>query len=155
MAKYKRRIKLIKPRLQLRLTLIFVGLAALSLLMQFVLFMNTLGRVATSLPNDGAILWTELNSTLLVVTGTSFLVFMPLIFLVGVLTTFRIAGPVHRMEMYLRDLKQKGYSGPCSLRKGDKLTDLARLLSEAAKSMHERCAEERGTEEVDKNTRAA
>ncbi len=51
--RYVRRKKLIKPRLQLRLTGIFVGLTALSLLLQFVLFTNVLNETAVGLPNDG------------------------------------------------------------------------------------------------------
>ena len=54
MAKYKRKIKLIKPTMQLRLTMVFVGMSALSLLLQFILFMATMSQVALELPREGS-----------------------------------------------------------------------------------------------------
>jgi outer membrane murein-binding lipoprotein Lpp len=129
MVKYKRRIKLIKPRLQISLTMIFMGLSALGILMQFILFQSTLTKLATGLPNDGSRLMEQMNGSLLVVLGVTLLAILPLTYLVGVLTTFRIAGPVHRMQTFLGEVEQKGYTHPCKLRKGDQLQDLVAQLN--------------------------
>lgn len=128
--KYRRRRKLIEPGLQLRLTFTFVGIAALSLLLQFVLFANAMTELAVALPRDGALLMERTGETLRAVLGVSFLVFLPLTFAVGVMSTFRIAGPVYRFTAFLRQI-QRGENPPdFRLRKGDEMTELARLLNE-------------------------
>ena len=134
---YKRRKKLIKPRLQLKLTLTFVGLSALSLLLQFVLFQTVLAEAALLLPNDHDVLMGETNGLLLKVLAVSFLVFLPLTFLVGVLTTFRIAGPVYRFEQFLNAVRRGERPKDFRLRKGDELTDLAALINEATSPLRE------------------
>lgn len=134
---YRRRRKLIKPRLQLKLTLTFVGLSALSLLLQLVLFQNVLAESALLLPNDHDVLVAESNGILLKVLAVSFLVFLPLTFLVGVLTTFRIAGPVYRFEQFLAAVQRGERPSDFHLRKGDELTDLAALINEATGPLRE------------------
>jgi len=137
---YQRRRKLIKPRLQLKLTLTFVGLSALSLLLQFVLFQNVLTEAALLLPNDHDVLVGETNGLLLAVLAVSFLVFLPLTFLVGVLATFRIAGPVYRFEQFLAAVRRGERPADFHLRKGDELTDLAALINEATEPLRETAA---------------
>jgi nitrogen fixation/metabolism regulation signal transduction histidine kinase len=129
MAQYKRRKRLIKPRLQLKLTFIFVSLSALSLLLQFILFSNRLTNVALELPHDSAYLLQESNGLLLQTLLSSFLLFLPLTFIVGVLTTFRIAGPLHRFETFLRAVRRGERPADFRLRQGDELQELAELLN--------------------------
>jgi methyl-accepting chemotaxis protein len=146
---YRRRKKLIKPRLQLKLTMIFVGLSALSLLLQFVLFQNTLATAALELPHDSIVLMEASTGMLLRVLAMSFLVFLPLTFMVGILTTFRIAGPVYRFEQFL-DAVRAGKCPPnFRLRKGDELTDLATLLNEATEPLRQDASPESGPEDVE------
>lgn len=128
---FRRRKKLVKPRLQLKLTLIFVGLSALSLLLQFVLFQSALTNVALALPNDSSLLVGMSTALLNKVLLTSFLLFLPLTFLVGILTTFRIAGPVYRFEAFLEAVRRGDRPPNFRLRKGDELVDLADLINEA------------------------
>jgi hypothetical protein len=129
MPKYKRRIKLVDPLFQIHLTLIFVGLSAMGLVMQFILFQSSLSKLSSQLPSDGAVLMEAVNGALPGLLGLTILVILPLTYIVGVLTTFRIAGPIFRMKAYLRDAAEHGYTGPCRLRKGDKLTGLAHQMS--------------------------
>lgn len=128
---FRRRKKLVKPRLQLKLTLIFVGLSALSLLLQFVLFQSSLTNAALDLPNDSSLLIGMSTALLNEVLLTSFLLFLPLTFLVGILTTFRIAGPVYRFEAFLEAVRRGERPANFRLRKGDELVDLADLINEA------------------------
>lgn len=130
MAKYKRRKKLIDPRLQLWMTGVFLGLTALSLLMQLMLFMLMMSEVALTLPNDGDLLWDQINERLYFVIGVSFMVFLPLTLLVGILTTFRVAGPVFVFHRFLRNIREGRDPGVMRLRKGDRLTELADALNE-------------------------
>lgn len=128
--KYRRRRKLIQPGLQLRLTLTFVGIAALSLLLQFVLFANAMTELAVGLPSDGAIVMERTGDMLTAVLGVSFLVFLPLTFAIGVLSTFRIAGPVYRFTSFLRQVQRGERPPDFRLRSGDELKELAQLINE-------------------------
>jgi hypothetical protein len=130
MNRSRRKIKLIKPSLQLKLTAIFVAISALSLLLQAVLFMNSITRVALDLPHDGFAMMNQTGGLLRDVMLTSFLVFLPLTFAVGVLSTFRIAGPIYRFEMFLNQVRRGEKPADCSLRKGDNLQDFCQLLNE-------------------------
>lgn len=126
----KRRIKLIKPRLQVRLILAFVAVAVLALLLQYLLVAQRLAWTAAHMPVGGAHLMDEIPHILLVTLGLSFGVLFPLTFAVGVLVTFRIAGPVYRFEQYLREVAQGRDPGECRLRHDDELQDVCELLNE-------------------------
>lgn len=141
---YRRSRKLIKPRLQLKLTLTFVGLSALSLLLQFLLFQSALAEAALGLPNDSGVLLGRSTDILLRVLAASFLIFLPLTFLVGVLTTFRIAGPIYRFEQFLGAVRRGERPPDFRLRRGDQLTELAALINEATSPLR---ANEEQTEE--------
>ena len=132
---YRRRKKLIKPRLQLKLTLTFVGLSALSLLLQFILFQNTLAEAALDLPHDSDVLLGATNGLLAHVLLVSFLAFLPLTFLVGILTTFRIAGPIYRFEQFLSAVQRGERPPDFRLRRGDELMDLAALINAATEPL--------------------
>lgn len=130
MSKYKRRKKLVDPRLQLWMTAVFLGLTALSLLMQLLLFMLLMSEVALTLPSDGALLWDQINERLWFVIGVSFAVMLPLTLLVGILTTFRVAGPVYRFHRFLEAIREGRDPGHMRLRDRDRLVDLADALNE-------------------------
>ena len=129
--KSKRRNKLIQPRIQLRLTLTFVGLTALAFTLQFVLFTSALSTLTAELPNDGPLMMTRINPILIRVISVSFALFLPLTFMVGVLTTFKIAGPLYRFELFLTDVRDGKRPRPVRLRKNDELQHIAQLLNEA------------------------
>jgi signal peptidase II len=131
MTRHKRRIKLIQPRLQLKLIFVFLGMAASSMLLQFILFTSNVTEVATTLPADGLILVEELPALLYRTLLVSFLLFLPLMFFVGVLVTFRIAGPLYRFEVYLKQVIRGEKPPDCRLREGDELQGLCRLINEA------------------------
>ena len=135
MAHHKRRIKLIKPSLQLKLVGTFVGMTALTLLLQYMLITAHLTDAATRMPDGGSHLMSVLPEMLTKVLLLSFLVVLPLMFCVGVLTTFRIAGPVYRFEQYLGSVARGEEVGPCRLRKGDELWDLCDKINEATAAM--------------------
>lgn len=143
MAKYKRRKKLIDPRLQLWMTGVFLGLTALSLLMQLLLFMLAMSHVALTLPNDGELMWDQINERLYFVVGTSFAIFLPLTLLVGILTTFRVAGPVYRFKRFLQNVREGRDPGYMRLRDGDKLQDLAEDLNDTWIAVRDRIEDAR------------
>lgn len=138
MAKYKRRIKLIKPRLQLRLTLVFVGFATLSLLMQSILFAAGLTRAALDLPTDSTIMVESSASLLWRTLWTSLVLFLPLTFAVGILTTFRFAGPIYRFEVFLNEVLRGEKPADCKIRRGDEMQEFCELLNKVTQPLRER-----------------
>lgn len=141
MSKYRRRIKLIRPGLQLRLTGVFVGLLALGLALQAFVFLRELTAIAALLPTDGALVISEVQRTLLSVLGVSLLVLLPITTWIGVLATHRIAGPVHRLESFLRAVARGERPRECSLRKGDELLELCAAMNEATAPLRARASE--------------
>ena len=138
MVKHKRRIKIIRPRLQMKLTLTFVGLTLLALMLQFMVFLRTMTSLAVSLPSDHDVLMDAVPEVLVQSLLLTFCVVVPLIFLVGVLLTFRIAGPVYRFETYLKQLLRGENPGECRLRKGDELEELCGLINQATQTLREK-----------------
>lgn len=128
-AQYKRRKKLIKPRLQLRMSGLFVGLVTLMLLLQFALITAAVHHAANTLPSDSALLLGQTNAMVLRIIGISAAVFLPLTLMVGVLSTFRIAGPLYRFEKFLTAVQNGENPDDFSLRERDELKDLAALIN--------------------------
>lgn len=126
---FRRRRKLIEPGIQLRLILTFVGISALALLLQFVLFANSMTSLALALPQDSELVLEKTGDLLLEVLFISFAIFLPMTFAIGVLCTFRIAGPIYRFKTFLSQVERGERPEDFSLRSGDELKDLARLIN--------------------------
>jgi hypothetical protein len=129
MAPHKRRIRLVRPRLQLRLIGSFFGVALLALSLQYMVFLRVLAQTALSLPHDGAALMTQAPARLGIVFAISAAVLLPATFAVGLLVTHRIVGPIHRFEAYLRQVIARETVEPCRLRRGDELNELCELIN--------------------------
>jgi hypothetical protein len=136
--KHKRRIKLIKPRLQLHLIAAFIGLSALGFLLQALLIAMRLSERAAFLPTNAGNALIEMIPRLpLEVLLLSFGILLPLTFAVGVLVTFRIAGPVFRFEQFLKEVINGTQIGPCRIRRGDALHELCDLINEATEPLRQ------------------
>lgn len=131
----RRRIKLIKPRLQLTLIAVFVGLSSLGFLMQSLHVGLRLSELAASIPGGGRHLMALMPELPIEILVVSFGMFMPLTIAVGIIVTFRIAGPVYRFERYLRDVADGKEVRPCKLRKGDQLMELCELINEVTEPL--------------------
>jgi len=131
MATYKRRKKLIQPRLQIRLILAFLGVALLALMLQFILFASTIATLAADLPQEGEILIERIPGYTVAVLLISIGVLLPLTFFVGILTTFRVAGPLYRFEQHLKSIARGEDPGVCRIRNGDELQDFCRTFNAA------------------------
>lgn len=129
--KFRRRRKLIKPGLQLRLSARFLGLGILMMGLQFTLLQALLQEAAGNLPSDQSLLLDEAPALGLRLLGWSALVFLPLTLLVGIVGSFRFAGPLYRFEMFLKSLIAGERPDDIRLRSKDELKDLAELLNEA------------------------
>ena len=125
---FKRSNKLINRPFQLKLVGAFGGVALLAMLLQFLLVGHFLTRGVSELEN-GSQLASQVPSALLSSLLVSLVVLVPLFLLVGVMVTFRIAGPLHRMEQYCLALAKGEKLGPCRIRKGDQLGSLCVALN--------------------------
>lgn len=127
----RRKQRLIQPRLQMRLVMSFLGLSVLALALQFLLLAALLMRFAADLPQDGTLLVEELPRLLGWVLGLSLLVCLPLTVSVGVLVTFRIAGPLYRFQKHFEAIARGEDPGECRIRKGDQLQELCAVINSA------------------------
>jgi hypothetical protein len=135
---FRRRRKLVKPGIQLRLGAIFAGLTFLCLLLQWLLFSALLAGEADSMPVGSEYLLDLVPSLLFRSLAFSVLLALPLTLLAGVHATFRITGPIHRFEVYLRAVADGTQHGPCKIRKGDALGELCELINEATEPVRRR-----------------
>lgn len=136
----QRRDRLVRPRLQLRLILAFLAVATTALLLQFALFSSVLTTAAADLPQDGQILIERTTGISLTILLVSLGVLLPLCFFVGVLVTFRVAGPLYRFEKHLEAIARGVDPGPCRIRKGDDLQDFCATFNAALTRLRDRGA---------------
>lgn len=137
---YKRRIKLIKPLLQLKFVGVFAGISALGFLLQSLHVGLRLSELAASVPEGGSYLMAVMPELPIEILLVSFGMLLPLTIAVGILVTFRIAGPVYRFETYLKAVLRGEEVGPCRIRKGDEFQELCELINEVTAAQRERLA---------------
>lgn len=125
--RHRRRFRIIRPRLQLRLIGSFFGIAALALLLQYLAFLWMVADAAVDMPAVAA----AVAANAAWVLAGSFALLLPLTLLVGVLMTHRIAGPVYRLETFLKQVESGEAREDCRLRKGDELQELCALVNQA------------------------
>ena len=142
---FQRKKKLINPRLQLRLIGIFLCAAGLAVQVEAILITLTLTRLAGGLPNDGSELIEQVPEFVRTNLMLTFLLLAPLMLGVGIVATFKIAGPLHRFEQFLRAVRDGQQVEPCKIRKGDELQTLCILLNEVTAPLRERAAAKTGT----------
>ncbi|MEM7164133.1 MAG: hypothetical protein AAF581_01640 [Planctomycetota bacterium] len=133
----KRRSKIPKPELQLKLVFVFLCVALACVLLQFNLLNSAIADVATKIPGEGLIISQKISEVLKKHLFIGVALLVPLTVSVGVLVTFRIAGPVYRFEEYLKKIADGGDPGPLSIRKGDELGDLCHAINAAVATLRE------------------
>lgn len=138
----RRRIKLIKPRLQLKMVGVFVGLSALGFLLQSLHVGLRLSELSASMPEGGSYLMAVMPELPLEILLVSFGMLLPLTIAVGILVTFRIAGPVYRFEKFLKAVLRGEEVGPCRIRKGDEFQELCELINQATVAAREQRSKE-------------
>ena len=127
----QRRFRVIHPRLQWRLVLTFFGVAALTLCLEYILFVQALSTIAAQLPEDGARVLAVAPERLAWVLALSIGVLFPIVFFVAVTTTHRVLGPLYRIERHLKDVVDGRTKTELRLRKGDELQELCELINRA------------------------
>lgn len=143
---FKRWNKIPKPRLQLKMVGVFLGISGLSFLLYTLLLGLRLSELATRLPSGGEHLKEELPRLLALSLAQACLVLLPLIFLVGVAITFRVAGPVYRLERHLERVARGEKVERVRLRDGDELNELAECVNDAVAALGAERTDEDDTE---------
>jgi len=133
-----RKKKLINPSLQLRLVLIFLCTAGAAVQVEAILIALTLSRLAGKMPNDGGILRAALPDFLRTNLLLTLALLIPLTLGIGVVATFKIAGPLYRFEQFLKAVRDGEQTEPCRIRKGDELQGMCTLLNEVTAPLRQR-----------------
>ena len=134
MAGFKRRRKLINPRFQLKLVLIFLGVGLAGVLLQSVLMSRALAQLAGQIPSRELELLSQVPAMVRVNLLWSSLLLVPLFLLVGITVTFRIAGPIFAIERHLRRVAAGEEAGRCRIRKDDEFHSLCDAVNLALDS---------------------
>jgi methyl-accepting chemotaxis protein len=122
--------KLIERGLQLRLVCWFASVAVVGLTLQFILLTATMSNLAPDLSTNPAERYEQISSAIQRILALSIVVVLPVSIVVGILTTFRIAGPIFRIRGFLLQLKRGDCPRDIVLRRGDALQDVAQLLND-------------------------
>ena len=72
---------------------------------------------------------------------------VPVTLIVGITTTFKVAGPLHRLEQHCRAIIRGEDPGICKLRKGDEMQDLCDLFNQAIDKLREKEGQEESYED--------
>lgn len=131
----KRKQRLVNPSLQMWLVGTFVGLSVIAMLLQFLFLGARLTSFLSNLDGPGGQLAEEVPGMLLQVFAVSLGILVPVVFSLGIVITFRVAGPVHRFEQYLKALARGEVSTPCRIREGDRLQSLCDAINEATEPL--------------------
>lgn len=129
---HPRRQKIVRPGMQLRLVGSFVGLAALALVLQFLVLGYRLSDTVQTMDGDSGELADAIPGVVLETLLFSCAMLLPVLFAFGILLTHRIAGPLHRFESYLGALARGEVDTPCKIREGDQLQELCDVINEVS-----------------------
>ena len=145
---HRRRQVLVDRRLQLRLIGWLTLITLCALVFQAGLFLSALADVATLASSDPQIAFEQALRSGTRMLFVSVAAVLPLMVIVGTLTTFRIAGPLYRIQQFLEDVVAGKAPADCALRKDDELTRLRDLVNAATAEQRQRDAarNERATE---------
>jgi hypothetical protein len=131
----QRKKQIILPNFQLRTAAKFVGLTMGALLCQFLFMGILLTNVLRGFPGAEALL-PEVPAIVFKTVLFMAVLQFPLLCM-GLILTFRVAGPVYRFESYLRALARGEHGGPCKIRDKDEFTSLNEAINEVAARMDE------------------
>ena len=133
---WRPRTRIIKAGLQLKLVGTFVGLACASSMFQVVVLnrsmMSLVRQSSDSVDHLLARVPGVLSNNILLTLGT----LVPLMVVVGIIITHKIAGPAYAIEKYLREIAVGGRpSRPCTIRAGDELGSLCAAVNAAVSKL--------------------
>jgi methyl-accepting chemotaxis protein len=135
--KFKRKHYFIAPKFQLKYVGIILLLMFLTAsLCSYVVYYTTLTSIGEKLANvypQGRLvaLINSVNFRILI----SMLLISPLVAVIGIFLSHKIAGPIYRMEKYLQAVSLGDFSSKLILRQGDELITLAESINSLVGSL--------------------
>ncbi len=135
---YKRRKKLIKPGLQLRVIGAFFGAACIAVVVSMIMLNRAVLTISDKVTVDEAALAAEWGGILMSNLLVTCACLVPILLGIGTLVTFRIAGPLYRFEVFLKQVAAGENPEPCSIRAGDELHDFCELLNTVTEPLRRR-----------------
>lgn len=143
--KYKRRQYIIAPAFQLKyvgliLALVFLTALACSYFVYYTVMLVLGDKLANVYP-QGRLVSIVNMVNLRILLSMVFLI--PLVFILGILASHKIAGPIYRIEKYLGSMTSGVLSEKLTLRKKDELVSLANGINLLADSVKTSIREER------------
>lgn len=131
----RRRNILPNPSLQLRIVGLCLFFAACSGLVQAILGQRFIAEILAVFPQAAEVHRAHLWLWHLRQFCLSLAILFPFVLGLGILVTFRYAGPMVNMKNHLRRIANGEDPGPCRLRKGDQLHDLAEAINQATAAL--------------------
>ena len=130
-----RKKKLVKSRLQLRMTAVFLAVACSASMFQVVLLNWSLLRFSEQFGVQTELLLEGLPKLLLTNLVLSLVVLVPAMLYFGIQVTHRIAGPIYSFERHLDQIIAGERPNPVQLRDTDELQELCEKLNRAVDAL--------------------
>lgn len=131
----RRKKVLVRPRVQVLAGLIVAVTVGVALLTLTLLAQGSITQLAASHPEVDPAFLRDARGELLHDLVVALLGLAPVAVLTGILMSFRIVGPIHRLETYLLRILRGEELGPCSLRAEDELHDFCDVLNDAVEKL--------------------
>lgn len=134
---FRRRRKLIRPDVQLRVVVIAVAVASLALLVNFAFSFSAAAAARSQITSGMSALagFEILQRELFRKFAISVSLAVPCAVGVGILYSFRFAGPIYRIRKHLGEMRTGRWDRPCTLRTGDDLQDVCDELNGASEAV--------------------
>ncbi len=126
--KNRRERRWILPKIQVKLVLIISFVSILTLLLNYQLFLLGLWFNMNRVPAEEIY---KLSSLLFKVSVFSILLAVPLSGWVGILSSFKFCGPIHRFKIFFDGLLSGRWDSPCHLRAKDDLHEVKDSINQA------------------------
>ena len=133
-----RRNILIDPRLQWKFILSFTCLASAAVVFEAIVVNRMLANLSGTMPEGGDVLRSEMTGILFQGIGYTLVLLVPISVTMGMLATFRVAGPLFAIRRYLRRLAAGEEVGDCRIRERDELHDLCDAVNGAVGALRAR-----------------
>ncbi|MFT7670477.1 MAG: hypothetical protein ACI8X5_003186 [Planctomycetota bacterium] len=132
-----RKKNLVRPVLQIKMTLAFMATSAVLMALMGCLVIWQLTDSSGSDPMFSDRVLSEVMPALSSSFVITMVLLMPVTMVVGVLSTFLVAGPLTRFEMFLKSVKAGENPADCKLRDGDELGEFCALLNDVTRPLRE------------------
>jgi len=144
-ARYKRKQYIVAAKFQLRYVgLILILVFLTGILCSYVVYYTSMLLLGDKLANvypQGRLI--SIVNTVNMRILLSLILITPLVAVIGIYASHKIAGPIYRIEKYLGDMASGDLSTPLTLRKNDELVSLADGINRVADTVKSTVKQER------------